>query len=147
MKQINDQTLYYPINCTFKRYFIVPTQTHDTFLDYESYIHASVKTDINDAIYLRLVWMDSPQCYGCRLGLKLTDAHGNNYIAYRAIRMSPNSFIITNLPEKLNTSNARPRTRLALSRRNSTSELSANYLLIKFQKIDLRFEFLGSDYL
>jgi hypothetical protein len=47
----------------------------------------------------------------------------------------------------INTSNARPRTRLALSRRNSTSELSANYLLIKFRKTDLRFEFLDRDYL
>jgi hypothetical protein len=45
------------------------------------------------------------------------------------------------------TSNARPRTRLALSRRNSTSGLSANDLLIKFRKIDLRFEFLGRHYL
>jgi hypothetical protein len=48
---------------------------------------------------------------------------------------------------ELLTSNARPWTRLALSRRNSTFELSANYLLMKFRKTDHRFGFLDPDYL
>jgi hypothetical protein len=45
------------------------------------------------------------------------------------------------------TSNARPRVRLGVSRRNSTSELSAHYLLIKFRKTDHRFEFPDPNYL
>jgi hypothetical protein len=44
------------------------------------------------------------------------------------------------------TSNARPRTRSALSRRDDASELSANYLFIKFQKTNIRFEFFDPDY-
>ena len=39
------------------------------------------------------------------------------------------------------TSNARLRTRLALSRRNSISELGANYLLAHFQSIGLARKF------
>jgi hypothetical protein len=44
------------------------------------------------------------------------------------------------------TSNARLRSRLTLSRRNSISELSTNCLLIHFQKPDLRFKFLDRNY-